>query len=479
MASKNDPLLSSLLDAPQDAESRALAAHYAPIIRFNDREPFLPLAAGYTLFRQAGESPSFRQGRHIRLAAPGQPRATLAIEYAIWWDWDIGHLYELEHIWVYINEQGRVVRAEASWHGGHHDMRFQGQLDLEGDRLLIYSEPGKHAFAPTTGWFDKRRAEFARSETSQLAGISGVLMAPYLQGQVHPAPLHQTLVRTYLQQHGFEPAGSFGKRFPIAADMLVPWPALRDWMPQRVNHWLARLERETAKSAYRFLRIGHRGARAHAPDNTIAGFRKAVELGADMVEIDVQRTADGEIVVVHDASLTDAAGRHWPVSRSTLAQLKAIDLGGGERIPTLSEALLHCRDAGLGVYIELKDGSVLRGVADFLTEHELERFFWVGSFRPDWLADIKALAPKLQTSILFSAPRLDPVKLAQSIGAEYVHPCWRNQPHPSSLLTPEWMARVREAGLGVICWNEERPDEIASLRQVGADGICSDAPELL
>ena len=87
----------------------------------------------------------------------GQPPAALAIEYAIWWDWDIGHLYELEHAWVYVDAAGRVVRAEASWHGGQHDMRLDGRLALDGDHVVLFSEPGKHAFAPTPAWFRERR----------------------------------------------------------------------------------------------------------------------------------------------------------------------------------------------------------------------------------------------------------------------------------------------------------------------------------
>ena len=74
---------------------------------------------------------------------------------------------------------------------------------------------------------------------------------------------------------------------------------------------------------------------------------------------------------------------------------------------------------------------------------------------------------------------VDAVQLARSIKASYVHPCWERYDHPSDLLTPEWIARVRQAGLGIILWHEERPSEIAALRQLGVDGICSDAPELL
>ncbi|HUV88741.1 MAG TPA: hypothetical protein VMY80_03740, partial [Anaerolineae bacterium] len=117
MTTSSDPILSALWNSPQDDEARALAARYSPILRFDTREPFLPLAAGYTIFRQDGPSPSFQRGRQVELAPPGQPPASFAIEYAIWWDWDIGHLYELEHVWVFVDAQGRVVRGEASWHG--------------------------------------------------------------------------------------------------------------------------------------------------------------------------------------------------------------------------------------------------------------------------------------------------------------------------------------------------------------------------
>ena len=176
--------LDALLGSAQDEAPRNLAAHYAPIIRFDAHEPFLPLAVGYTIFQEDGASPSFQRGRTICLTPEGELPAALAIEYAIWWDWDIGHLYELEHAWVYVDGHGRVVRAEASWHGGQHDMRLDGRLALEGDHVVLFSEPGKHAFAPTPDWFRERRAEFKRSETSALAGAGGVLLAPYIAGQV-------------------------------------------------------------------------------------------------------------------------------------------------------------------------------------------------------------------------------------------------------------------------------------------------------
>jgi len=95
------------------------------------------------------------------------------------------------------------------------------------------------------------------------------------------------------------------------------------------------------------------------------------------------------------------------------------------------------------------------------------------------VAEAKAVAPELLTSVLFSSTHVDPVQLAQAAQANFVHPCWERYERPNSLLTPEWVARVRQADLGIICWHEERPEEIAALRRLGVDGICSDAPELL
>jgi glycerophosphoryl diester phosphodiesterase len=168
-----------------------------------------------------------------------------------------------------------------------------------------------------------------------------------------------------------------------------------------------------------------------------------------------------------------------PVRRSTLDELQAVDLGDGTRVPTLHEALTVCKEEQLGTYIEIKDGGVVPSLVQALYDSEWSTHCLVGSFRPDWVAEFKALASEVPVSVLFGSPHVDPVQLAQSVGAAYVHPCWERFDHPSSLLVPDWITHVRQAGLGIIVWHEERPEEIAALRQIGVDGICSDAPELL
>jgi glycerophosphoryl diester phosphodiesterase len=235
-------------------------------------------------------------------------------------------------------------------------------------------------------------------------------------------------------------------------------------------------------SEKRTIRIGHRGAAAHAPHNTLASFRKAAELGADMVELDVQRTADGQVAVIHDLYLKTSGGRLMPVHDAALAELQSVDLGRGEHVPSFPQALAVCKQLGLGIYIELKDGGAAPLVIAALTEQDYASACLAGSFRPDWVADFHAAAPHIGTSILFGSKAIDgprAVRLAQACGTTFVHPCWESGLHPSELLTAEWLGAVRAAGLGVITWHEERPAEIAALKRLGVDGICSDRPELL
>ncbi len=473
------PDIDALLIAPQDGSQQALAAHYAPIIYFDAREPFLPLAVGYTIFWEDSVSPSFP--RRIELSPLDQPAAAFAIEYAIWWDWDIEHLYELEHIWVFVDSDGHVVRGEASWHGQYRSMGAEGDLPLEGGRLVVFSQPGKHAFAPTPNFFmspDQRR--YISLRTGRRAGTRGVWITPLFEGKIPHRPYADRLVHTYLERLAFEPTWDFSRRFVIGGELLVPWPTLQEWVPRRVDWWLSELSRTISLRDLRFLRIAHRGASAHAPENTLAAFRLAAELGADMVELDVQLSADGVPVVIHDPTLDRTTNGTGLVRDWTLAELKRLDAGGGEKIPTLEEAIETCQDVGLGLYVEIKDGKTVFPLAELLQRYSLEYGVIVNSFRPDWLADFKELAPCIPTSVLFGAVNLDSVRLAQAVNADYVHPCWeRRLPRPHRLLSPEWITRVREADLGVFLWHEERPEEIVALRQLGVDGICSNRPELL
>ncbi|MBN1284591.1 MAG: glycerophosphodiester phosphodiesterase [Anaerolineae bacterium] len=470
----------ALIDLPETGcgADCALAKRHAPRLRFDAREPFLPGAVGYTVFRADGPSPSFPRD----IALP--EGMACAIEYAVWWDWDIQHLYELEHVWVYLDADGHVWHGEASWHGGYHVMEdANGALPLEDGRLVIYSEPGKHAFAPSPAWL-LERAETTNRSCGRFAGIGGLLVTPLFEDALRAGrtPLADQLAHTYLERCAFEPAYAFDKVFDLAEAPFVPWAALEAWIPQRVNGWLAELATTIPPGARRVLRIAHRGASAYAQENSPAAIRKAAEVGADMVEIDIRATADDVPVVIHDFGLKRIFGVEGVVSDLTLAELRALTPPGCEPVPTFAEVVELCADLWVRLYLDIKQITETSGASMFetLDEHDMTDHAIFGAFRPDVLAEIKAHAPKAQTSILFNSAHVDPVLLAQSIHASYVHPCWGHlAPEPHKLLTADWLRRVRDAGLGVVTWHEQRPAEIAALKALGVSGICSDRPDLL
>jgi glycerophosphoryl diester phosphodiesterase len=452
-----------------------LARQHAPYIRFDDREPFLPLVVGYTIFRESGVSPSFP--RQINLP----PEATTAIEYAIWWDWDIGHLYELEHVWVFVNQNGDLVRSEASWHGGYNVMIDKtGHIPVEGRRLTVYSEPGKHAFAPYPEFFMEREPS-TRLECGRNAGKGGVHVTPLFKGTIHDrTPLNNRLVHTYLERQSFTPDYDFSQVFDLRESVFVPWDNLFRWIPSRVTWWVEELQRTIRPHERRGLRIAHRGASAHAHENSAASVQKAWELGADMVEMDIRTTANHIPVIAHDPSLKRLYNVDALIADITLEELRSYTKSSP--IMTFVEMLKLCRELQLGLYLDIKELSweATSRVLAAIDEYDLINYAIFGSFRPDYLAEIKAHRPDVVTSILFNSTHVNPVLLAQSIRADYVHPCWESRSEtPHELLTPEWIERVRDAQLGIVCWHEERPSEIAALQALGVDAICSDTPELL
>ena len=222
-----------------------LAAIYAPIIQFDAAEPFLPLAVGVTVFDGEADSPSFPR-RILREFVPPWHKV---IEYAIWWDWDIGHLYELEHAWSYIDEDGRLVWAEASGHGDYSAMSLAGgSVSCEGTHPVLYSQPGKHAFAPEPICLE-RVIHFVVKDAAREAGEGGVLVKDQYAHAIHLQEGDHVRAAAWLQQRAFMPAMRFTQRFAVTRELLVPWPILDAWIPLRVNWWLEQLRVEAPPSA--------------------------------------------------------------------------------------------------------------------------------------------------------------------------------------------------------------------------------------
>ncbi len=229
---------SQLPQVAQDENARDLAARYAPIIRVDTREPFAPVAVGYTLFDREDASPSFPK-RRVEWTSAGYP-AMRAIEYAVWWDWDIEHLYELEHVWAFVGADGDVVAVEASWHGMFGPTEIDGKPPLEGTHPIVLAQPGKHAMAASLEAFMEVR-KWAERATGRDAGKDGVLDNGLFRGQLPKTPENDARVTAYLKQFAFTPAWEFTRRFEITREMLVPWDALAKWIPARMEWWLTQI----------------------------------------------------------------------------------------------------------------------------------------------------------------------------------------------------------------------------------------------
>jgi glycerophosphoryl diester phosphodiesterase len=242
------------------------------------------------------------------------------------------------------------------------------------------------------------------------------------------------------------------------------------------------MENGGMKSSRRYLNIAHRGASAYEPENTLRAFRRAIDLGADMSELDAHLSKDGHVMIMHSATVDETTNGHGAIRELSLAELKLLDAGKGEQIPTLPEVIDLVRGKN-GLYIELKGEGTPPAVIKILRDnHFTDGEVIVGSFLAPLVQQMKNLAPEISTSLLVGPvfPSDQLVAMARSISADYVHLCWENRhPTPHKLLTPELLGALHDAKLGIVLWHEERPSELLVLCTLDVDAICSNTPDQL
>jgi glycerophosphoryl diester phosphodiesterase len=221
--------------------------------------------------------------------------------------------------------------------------------------------------------------------------------------------------------------------------------------------------------------IAHRGAHQGIPENTLAAYRRAIDLGCDFVEVDLRTTSDGEIVSIHNATVDaytkDARG---PVKNFTLAQLKALDIGSrvdpkwkDERIPTFREILELCRDK-IGVYVDMKDVRAADAVK-LVQEFDMERrCVWYGG--PNDLKDVKAASPKCRLM-----PDPGPAIFLPAVLEQ-----WRPKVVASvqKFCTEDFVQKCHDAG-ALVFVDEKTPDDWERFLAWKVDGIQTDHPEQL
>lgn len=222
--------------SPSASADIALARRLAPVIRFCDNEPFLPSKVGISILSAAGRSPS------SPLDISFGPGVAKVIEYAIWWDWDVQHLYELEHIWLKLDAADQIIAVEASAHGGLLPMTLQdGALPLEEGRVVLVSTPGKHAFTATVDEQMPTR-DATTVSCQELAGRGSLLINDMFRSSLSEVtPEDHRAVKRYLQARSFLPTFSFSQRVDLAGLETVSWSDLANWIPGRVKEVLAQV----------------------------------------------------------------------------------------------------------------------------------------------------------------------------------------------------------------------------------------------
>jgi glycerophosphoryl diester phosphodiesterase len=214
-------------------------------------------------------------------------------------------------------------------------------------------------------------------------------------------------------------------------------------------------------SANRPLIIAHRGASRERTENTLAAFARAVELGADGVELDVHRSADGVLVVHHDDRLAD--GR-------TLATLSWADLEAvrvrGEPIPRL-EAVFETVGSDLRVHVELKGRDTAPHALHIINEKGAPGQGAVHSFDHRLVALARSIDPTVPRGVLEVSYTIDPLAAAHSVEARDV---WRHL----EFIDAGLVESAHREGRRVIAWTVNQPDQMTRLARIGVDGICTD-----
>ncbi|MFF1360426.1 glycerophosphodiester phosphodiesterase [Streptomyces sp. NPDC058297] len=217
-----------------------------------------------------------------------------------------------------------------------------------------------------------------------------------------------------------------------------------------------------------FLTIGHRGVMGVEPENTLRSFVAAQNAGLDLIELDLHLSKDGALVVMHDADVDRTTDGRGPIADKTLAELRALDAGRGERVPVFEEVL----DAvSTPLQAEIKDVAAARALADVLQRRDLVSRVEVISFHDEAIAEITRLVPGVRTALVASRYGTDVVERATAVGATSLVLNIRR-------LTQEIVERARKADLRIIGWVVNTQDDLRLVRALGLDGATTDYPEI-
>jgi glycerophosphoryl diester phosphodiesterase len=218
-----------------------------------------------------------------------------------------------------------------------------------------------------------------------------------------------------------------------------------------------------------FTLVGHRGAMGLEPENTLRSFLRAEQEGADEIELDLWLSKDGQLVILHDGNVERTTNGTGDVAAMTLAEIKQLDAGLGETVPTFDEVL---DAAALPIQAEIKTTGAARAVIDTIRDRGLLDRITVTSFHADILAAAKEYLPDVRTGLIYSGAPADSVAVAKSLGAGLLCLGFR-------ALDAELVEQAHRKDLRVIAWPVNDADRLATVREIGVDGVTTDYPGLL
>jgi len=231
--------------------------------------------------------------------------------------------------------------------------------------------------------------------------------------------------------------------------------------------------------------VAHRGVSAEEPENTMRSFRRAAEVGCDLIEFDVHMSRDGVPVVIHDETLERTTDGSGLVAERTWDELRSLDAGRGERIPSLEEVVTWAAAGSIGLSVEIKqptpafgrpryDGIADRVVA-LLRQAGLAGCL-VHSFDHPTVREVREIWPEAVTAISYGGGTLvDPLSLGRAARASGIHPWW-------AWISAEVTAAAHAAGMHVHAWGATWPprrDEVEALVRAGVDSLDANDPRLL
>ncbi|AWX44055.1 Glycerophosphodiester phosphodiesterase [Flagellimonas maritima] len=222
------------------------------------------------------------------------------------------------------------------------------------------------------------------------------------------------------------------------------------------------------------LVIGHRGAMGHETENTLASVQKAMDLGVDMIEIDVFKISSGEIVVFHDERVERLSNSGGLIEEYNIFDVNKLILNGNHKIPMLQD-VLKLIDNQVALNIELKGGNTAEKV-NFIVENYVDKKGWtldnfiISSFKWDELRKMRKFNQNIKIAILTEEDPIDAIPIAKELNAVAINPFFES-------LTEENINRIQSEGLKVYTWTVNETEDIQKMKNFGVDGIITNYPE--